>query len=80
MKMQRFYFDVYNSEGPARDIEGQLFESRERASREALRILHDIARDEIPDLEPVKITVKIRTDGDRNIFEASLTFTSDWYG
>lgn len=77
-KMQRFYFDVYDSDGPETDTEGQLFETPERARTEALRILHDIAYEEMPDIKLVKITVKIRTDGDQQIFEASLTLTSDW--
>lgn len=76
--MQRFYFDVYNADGPERDAEGQLFETPDRARAEALRILHDIAHDEMPDVDLVKVTVKFRTDGDRQIFEASLILTSDW--
>ncbi|TGQ35685.1 hypothetical protein [Mesorhizobium sp. M00.F.Ca.ET.216.01.1.1] len=75
--MQRFYFDVYNADGPETDTEGQLFETPERARTEALRILHDVAHDEMPDVNLVKITVKIRT-GDLQIFEASLTLTLDW--
>lgn len=78
--MQRFYFDVYTLDGPETDTEGQLFETPERARTEALRILHDVAHDEMPDLDVAKITVKIRIDGDRQIFEASLTRTSDWSG
>jgi hypothetical protein len=78
--MQRFYFDVYTSDGPEMDTEGQLFETPERARTEALRVLHDVAHDEMPDLDLVKITVKIRIDGDRQIFEASLTRTSNWSG
>ena len=78
--MQRFYFDVYSSDGPETDAEGQLFESPEPARTEALRILHDIAHDEMPDVDLVKMTVKIRTDGHGQIFEASLTLTSYWSG
>jgi hypothetical protein len=77
--MQRFYFDVHNSEGVETDNDGQLFPSREQARREAIRILHDIAYDEMPDGQLVKFTVKVRSEGSQ-IFEASLTLTSGWSG
>lgn len=56
--MKRYYFDLYNSDGLVADETGQFFESRDRARAEALRILHDVARDEMPDRDLVKITSK----------------------
>ncbi|WP_245525669.1 hypothetical protein [Mesorhizobium sp. M00.F.Ca.ET.216.01.1.1] len=67
--MNRYFFDVYNSDGHVLDKEGQLFESRDRARAEAVRILHDIARDEMPDRDLVKITVKIRSDNGAQMLE-----------
>jgi hypothetical protein len=75
--MQRFYFDLYNTEHIQHDSEGQLFADRERAGMEALRILHDVARDEMPVGKSLKITVKVR-DEKREVFEASLTLDSAW--
>jgi uncharacterized protein DUF6894 len=76
--MERFYFDLYNSEGPEMDRDGQLFPTRERARIEALRILHDVAHDEMLDGDLIKITVKVRDENRKQIFEASLTLASTW--
>lgn len=76
--MQRFYFDLYNTEQTQMDGEGQLFANRERAGMEALRILHDVARDEMPDGDQLKITVKVRNEQSEQIFEASLILASAW--
>ena len=75
--MERFYFDLYNSENQIEE-EGQLFPSRERAGAEALRILHDVARDEMPEGEHRQITVKMLNENREQIFEASLTMASLW--
>lgn len=76
--MERFYFDLYNAENSQKDTVGQLFASRERAGLEALRILHDVAHDEMPGGRYLSITVKV-LDGKRDqIFEASLTLNSAW--
>jgi hypothetical protein len=74
--MERFYFDIYNDETHL-DRDGQLLPSRDRARVEALRILHDVARDETPAGEQLKITVKVRNAAGQ-IFEASLTLDTAW--
>ncbi|TPJ40365.1 hypothetical protein [Mesorhizobium sp. B2-7-1] len=76
--MERYYFDLYNSEHCQVDDQGQLFASREGARLEALRILQDIAIDEAPGVERLKITVKLRNAEKVQIFEASLTLDSAW--
>jgi hypothetical protein len=76
--MQRFYFDVYNTEHSQFDSDGQLFASRERAGLEALRILHDVARDEMPGGSHLAITVKVLDERRDQIFEASLKLESAW--
>ena len=76
--MDRYFFDVYNSEGHVLDEQGQPFESRERAKTEALRILHDVAHEEMPDRDLVKLTVKVRSHSGAQLFEASLILTSGW--
>ncbi|UCI19150.1 hypothetical protein FJ970_29710 [Mesorhizobium sp. B2-1-8] len=60
------------------DDDGQPFESREQARAEAIRILQDIARDEMPDRDLVKITVKVRNEAGAQVFEASLVLTAGW--
>ncbi|PDQ18363.1 hypothetical protein CN311_25210 [Mesorhizobium sanjuanii] len=76
--MERFYFDLYNTEHTQMDGEGQLFPTRERAGMEALRILHDVARDEVSDGDNLKIVVKVRDANGDQIFEASLVLASAW--
>ena len=76
--MQRFYFDVYNTEHSQMDSDGQLFATRERASMEALRILQDVARDEMPVGQRLNITVKVLDERRDQVFEASLTLDSAW--
>ncbi|TGT70960.1 hypothetical protein EN802_21925 [bacterium M00.F.Ca.ET.159.01.1.1] len=76
--MERYYFDLYDSEYCQVDDQGQLFATPERAGLEALRILHDIARDEAPGAKRLKITVKLRNAENEQIFEASLTLDSAW--
>lgn len=75
--MERYYFDVYNTENTQMDGDGQLLPNRDRAGMEALRILHDVARDEMPGGGHLKITVKVR-NAHKQIFEASLTLHSAW--
>ncbi|AEH87466.1 hypothetical protein LB577_14445 [Mesorhizobium sp. B283B1A] len=76
--MKRYYFDLYNGDGLVSDENGQLFESPEQARAEAIRILHDIARDEMPDRDLVKITLKMRDTGGTQVLEASLTLNAAW--
>ncbi|MDX8442238.1 DUF6894 family protein [Mesorhizobium australafricanum] len=76
--MERYYFDLYNSEYCQVDDHGQLFADRQRAGLEALRILQDIARDEAPGAQQLKITVKLRDAKKVQIFEASLILDSAW--
>jgi hypothetical protein len=76
--MERFYFDLYNADHSQEDAEGQLFPSRESAGMEALRILHDVARDEMPGGRHLNIIVKVLDEKRDQIFEASLTLDSAW--
>lgn len=76
--MPRFFFDLYDGIGFVLDEEGQQFETKQLARNEALRILHDVARAEMPDHELVKITVKVRGETGAQVFEASLILSSGW--
>ncbi|TIT77669.1 MAG: hypothetical protein E5W56_13395 [Mesorhizobium sp.] len=66
--MERFYFDLHNTDHTQLDREGA----------EALRILHDVAGDEMTVGDQLKITVRIRNEKSEQIFEASLTVDSAW--
>ncbi|WP_292431599.1 hypothetical protein [Mesorhizobium sp.] len=60
--MERFYFDLYNAEHTQMDADGQVLSNPERAAAEALRILHDVARDEMPSGEKLEIAVRVRNE------------------
>jgi hypothetical protein len=74
--MKRYYFDLYNGDGLVSDENGQLFESPEQARAEAIRILHDIARDEMPDRDLVKITLKMRDKGGTQVLTLNAAWTA----
>ena len=76
--MPRYYLDLYHGDGLTVDDEGQVFETRARLRREAIRILPDVLRDEMFEGDRPEIMVKVRDESGRHIFEASLTLNSGW--
>ena len=76
--MPRYYLDLYHGDGLTVDEEGQVFETRARLRREAMRILPDVLRDEMFDGDRARIMVKVRDESGRPVFEASLTLDSAW--
>lgn len=76
--MPRYYLDLYNGDGLTVDEEGQVFETRERLRREAIRILPDIVRDEMLEGDRTAITIKVRDESGSRVFEASLVISSAW--
>ncbi|TPM25576.1 hypothetical protein [Mesorhizobium sp. B2-3-4] len=76
--MPRYFLDLYNGDGLTVDDHGQVFETRDRLRREAILILPDIVRDEMIENERTAITVKVRDESGRQIFEASLVISSGW--
>ncbi|MBZ9695215.1 hypothetical protein LB524_17745 [Mesorhizobium sp. ESP6-5] len=76
--MPRYFLDLYNGDGLTVDDHGQVFDSRERLRREAILILPDIIRDEMIENDRTAITVKVRDESGRHVFEASLVISSSW--
>ncbi|TPK05254.1 hypothetical protein FJ872_26300 [Mesorhizobium sp. B2-5-9] len=76
--MPRYFLDLYNGDGLTVDGHGQVFDSRERLRREAILILPDIIRDEMIENDRTAITVKVRDESGRHVFEASLVISSNW--
>lgn len=76
--MNRYYFDLDNGDGQTLDREGLEFPSRERASKEASRIVADLARDEIPETEKGTICLTIRNSKGTPIAKTTLTFATEW--
>lgn len=76
--MPRYYFDLYNGDDLVADEEGQVMETRERVRDEAVRILPEIARDEMPDGDCLSIAVRVKDETGRYIFEVSLSMKAGW--
>ncbi len=76
--MSRYYFDLHNGEGPTRDEIGIDLPSRNQVSKEASRILLDLARDEISVVDRAVITVTVRSENGEPISVANLTFNNEW--
>lgn len=77
--MARYYFDLFNGEGPIPDEHGQEIATREDISREVSRILADIAREELPEDNNGVITIKVRNEEGRAVFTGSLSFETHWH-
>lgn len=78
--MTRYFIDLINGHGTTVDEEGQLFETPQDASREALRVLAEVALDEHPDGDQLTLTVRVRpADGDV-FFEGRLLLDGRWIG
>jgi hypothetical protein len=70
--MPRFYFDIRDSEGTARDDEGLIFATLEDAIQEAKKALHEMARDE-PGLDHSGVAIDIRQGEESMVTVTSST-------
>ena len=72
----RYYFDIHNGDGELTDEQGMLLSSAEDLPRQVVRIMADIARDELPfDDHRGIVTVTVRDEEGRTISIGTLTFT-----
>lgn len=78
--MSRYYFDTIDGGGLIRDKEGHLFGSREEMRRAAIRVLPDMARDELPESRSQIFIVRVRDDQNCHVFHASLSLVADDVG
>ncbi|MDE3854850.1 DUF6894 family protein [Sinorhizobium meliloti] len=78
--MPRYFFDVINGEGPMRDDEGVELPDPDAVRREAAKIVTDLARDEVPKEQAVKIVVNVRDEADAKVFVGQLHYSGDWQG
>jgi len=77
--MARYFFDLFNGDGPVRDELGQEVASREDISREVSRILADITREELPGRATGSISIEVRDEKGQSVFTGSLSFQSRWH-
>ncbi len=76
--MPKYYFDVINGQGPMRDDEGQNLPSYDEVRSVAWDIARDLADDELPDQNSVRVAVNVRDDTDFIVFSAELDFKTQW--
>lgn len=76
--MPRYYFDIYDG-GVARDDDGTTLEDLPAVRQHVLRLLPDIARDEVPDDGDRRTFSVVVTDEDgKPIYAATLSYTGPW--
>jgi hypothetical protein len=78
--MPRFYFDIDDGERRSRDNEGTELAGPEDARREAIGVLPDIAREELPDGNRRTFACRVRDESDTVIFLATLSLEAEWIG
>lgn len=76
--MHRFFIDLTNGHGTMVDEEGQIFASPFDASREALRVLAEIALDEQVESDQLSLSVNVRTADGEIFYEGKLSLTGRW--
>lgn len=76
--MPLFYFDIHDGHEFTRDDAGIECSSLEDVSKQAVDVLPDIAREELPNGPRRTFQVKVRDGSGRYVFRASLTLASGW--
>jgi hypothetical protein len=76
--MPRFYFDTDDGAQRSRDEEGLDLSDSAMARREAIGVLPDIAREELPDGDHRAFTCHVRDESGAVIFTATLSLNAEW--
>ena len=76
--LPHYYFDIHDGENNNRDREGMELPDREAVRREAISVLPDVAREELPDGNHRDFTCIVRDDRGMVIFVADLALHARW--
>lgn len=76
----RYYFDLQDAEGHHRDDTGLLCDDFESARCQAQSVLPEIARDQMPDGEHLRLACEVRDEAGRIVYRAELTFRGTRFG
>ena len=76
--MPVFYFDVYDNGQLSRDDHGFEIGTVTEARDQAIALLPNLARDELPDGEHHSFVCVVRNAGGAQLYRASLTFEGRW--
>ena len=76
--MPRYFFDVDDAGEAQRDEVGTDLGSLDEVRAEAISLLPNIARDEVPDGDIQTFAVLVRDETGHSIFQASLVLSARW--
>ena len=76
--MPRYFFDIDDGERVSVDDHGCDLPDRQSARDQAISVLPDIARDELPDGDTRVFACCVRDETGRRIFEARLSLEAGW--
>lgn len=76
--MSRYFFDIHDGYDFARDEDGIQCETLKDLSYQAVDVLPDIVREELPDGPSRTFSVKARDGTGAYVFRATLTLASAW--
>jgi hypothetical protein len=76
--MPRYFFDVTNGGHLTRDDHGIELVDDEEARDQAIALLPDIARDELPDGDEHEFVAAARNETGEVVYEANLTLHGRW--
>jgi hypothetical protein len=77
--MARYFFHILGDGPDTRDNQGVELASLNHVRREAMRVLPEIARDEVPrDGDHQSFTVLVTDERDHPVYTATLTFAGIW--
>jgi hypothetical protein len=71
--MPRFYFDFTNGQKDTRDDTGTFFPGLKEARAAAIKLLPDVAQEELPDGDQHVFSVRLRDENGRYVFHATLS-------
>ncbi len=76
--MPRYFFDIHNAGDFTPDKYGIDLDDDEEARSQAISLLPEMAREELPDGDQHEFAVKARNEEGTVVYEASLTLNGRW--
>ena len=76
--MPRFFFDIDDGTRRTHDDDGTVLPDLEAVRREAISVLPDLAREELPDGDHHIFSCDVRDESGAVIFTASLSLKAEW--
>ena len=76
--MPRYYFDIINAGNLTRDQFGVDLATDDEARNEAISLLPDIARQDLPDGDGHEVMARARKEQGEIVYEASLALHGKW--